>query len=172
MALSLYDISIPNYLQILHAVDGVLDKGAAFAAERDENPDDYTRLRLRDDMAPFSFQVISVWHHSLGAIRGIKAGLFEPPPDLGQTDYAALRGLVTEAIEEVSAQTREEIDALADQPMLFRAGKFELPFTVTNFIQSFSQPNFYFHATTTYDLLRMHGVPLGKLDFLGSMRIG
>lgn len=172
MALSLYDVSIPNYLQILNAVDGILDKGAAFAAEQGEDSDDYTQLRLRDDMAPLSFQVISVWHHSLGAIKGVKAGLFQPPPDQGQLDYAALRGLVTEAIAEVSAQTREDIDALADQPMMFKAGKFELPFNVTNFIQSFSIPNFYFHATTTYDLLRMHGVPLGKMDFLGSMRIG
>ena len=56
--------------------------------------------------------------------------------------------------------------------MVFKLGKNELPFTNQNFLLSFSLPNFYFHATTTYDLLRMLGVPLGKMHFLGQMKVG
>ncbi len=56
--------------------------------------------------------------------------------------------------------------------MVFKLGKNELPFTNRNFLLSFSLPNFYFHATTAYDILRMLGVPLGKRDFLGNMKIG
>ena len=69
-------------------------------------------------------------------------------------------------------ESREGIDALADGPMLFKMGSTEIPFTTGNFILSFSLPNFYFHATTTYDVLRMHGVPLGKVDYLGALRVG
>ena len=56
--------------------------------------------------------------------------------------------------------------------MVGRLGKREMPFTNQNFLLSFSLPNFYFHATTTYDILRMLGVPLGKMDFLGKMKLG
>ena len=55
---------------------------------------------------------------------------------------------------------------------MFKIGGNELPFTNENFVQSFSLPNFYFHATTAYDILRMKGVPIGKLDFLGAMKMG
>jgi hypothetical protein len=55
---------------------------------------------------------------------------------------------------------------------VFRIGGNEIPFTTTRFLLSFSLPNFYFHATTTYTVLRLHGVPLGKRDYLGQLRIG
>ena len=56
--------------------------------------------------------------------------------------------------------------------MTFELGKNKIPFVSQNFLLSFSLPNFYFHATTTYDILRMLGVPLGKMDFLGRMKVG
>ena len=55
--------------------------------------------------------------------------------------------------------------------MLFKFGKTELPFTSDEFLLSFSLPNFYFHATTTYSILRQQGVPLGKMDYLGKLRM-
>jgi len=61
---------------------------------------------------------------------------------------------------------------MAEKSMVFKLGKNELPFTNQNFLLSFSLPNFYFHATTTYDILRMLGVPLGKMDFLGQIKVG
>ena len=56
--------------------------------------------------------------------------------------------------------------------MIFKIGGNEIPFTTENFVMSFSLPNFYFHATTAYDLLRQKGVPIGKMNFLGPMRMG
>ena len=56
--------------------------------------------------------------------------------------------------------------------MLFRLGEREMPFTTNAFLTSFSIPNFYFHSATTYDVLRIHGVPLGKMDFLGALKVG
>ena len=64
------------------------------------------------------------------------------------------------------------INDLANGKVVFKMGGNELPFTTENFVLTFSLPNLFFHATTTYDLLRMKGVPLGKMDYLGQMRMG
>ena len=105
MAISLYDLSIPSYQQILGATQGILEKGAAFAAEQNISLDEIVETRLRDDMNPFRFQIVSVWHHSLGAVKGIKEGVFSPPPSLGELNYAELQGLVAEAITYMDEQT-------------------------------------------------------------------
>ena len=172
MAASMYDISVASYLQTLGGITNVLAKGAQHAADGLLDLEEVVRFRLREDMAPFSFQVVSVWHHSLGAVQGLKKNQFQPPPKMSGLDYGQLQGLVAEAIEGLQGELPENIDALADEPMVFKMGSMETPFTAANFILSFSLPNFYFHATTTYDVLRMHGVPLGKMDYLGTMRVG
>jgi hypothetical protein len=172
MPLSFYDTSISTYLQILGGMSRVLEKGRDYASDGKLDLGDLVGFRLREDMEPFSFQVISVWHHSLGSIKGMKAGLFEPPPRMSDLSYDKLEGLVTEAAQGLEAESREDIEGLAEKPMVFRVGGREMPFTTTNFLLSFSLPNFFFHATTTYDVLRMHGVPLGKMDYLGPLRVG
>ncbi len=171
MSISLYDASVASYLQTLGGVSNVLAKGEAFADGGNLDLEAIVGFKLRDDMAPFSFQVLSVWHHSMNAIRGLKEGLFQPPPRMSDLDYGKLKGLVAEATLSLEAESREDIDALAGRPMIFRIGDREIPFTTDDFILSFSLPNFYFHATTLYDILRIHGVPLGKRDYLGALRI-
>jgi len=171
MSVSLYDLSVASHLQTLGGVANVLAKGEDYAAAGNMDLEKILRYKMSEDMAPFSFQVISVWHHSLNAIKGLKAGEFSPPPKMSGLDYQGLRGLVSEAIEGLQGETPEDINALADKPMLFKMGKVEIPFTTDNFMLSFSLPNFYFHATTTYAVLREHGVPLGKMDYLGQMRV-
>jgi hypothetical protein len=152
-------------------MSSVLAKGAEYAAAGDLDLARVVETRLAPDMLPFSFQVISVSHHSLGAIQGISKGLFAPPPSLPDPNYQDLQKLLGDATRELQALSREEVDALQGKAMKFKAGSFELPFTAENFVLSFSLPNFYFHATTAYDMLRMSGVPLGKMDFLGPMRV-
>ncbi len=171
MAITLYDISVANYLQVLGSTSQVLAKGAEYASANDLDLAELIETRLRPDMRPFRFQGISVVHHSLGAIKGIKAGFFEPPPALPELDYAGLQGLVADASAELQAMPRADIDALEGKAMKFKMGDFEIPFIAENFVLSFSLPNFYFHATTLYDILRIAGVPLGKMDFLGTMRV-
>ena len=172
MAISLYDISVPTYLQLLGGITGVLEKGAEYAGGNDLDMAEIVETRLRPDMLPFRFQVIAVSHHSRGAIKGLREGVFTPPPSMPDLDYAGLQGLVKDAATELQTVSREEIDALEGNAMKFKMGDIEIPFTAENFILSFSLPNFYFHATTTYDILRMAGVSLGKMDFLGEMRVG
>ena len=172
MATSLYDMSVTSYLQVLGGMANVMQKGAVHHAEQGMDLAGLVSTRLRDDMAPFSFQVISMKHHSLGAIEGLLRGEFNPPPSLKGLDYAGLQGLITEAIAGLEAIDRDAIDDLEGNDMYFRMGDFEMPFTAENFIMSFSLPNFYFHATTAYDMLRMAGVQIGKFDYLGQVRVG
>ena len=172
MATSLYDMSVPSFLQILGGVAGTLQKGADYYSENGLDLADIVTTRLRDDMAPFTFQINAIKHQSLGAIEGLQRGEFNPPPALPELDYAGLQALVDDAIAGLESVQRETVDALAGNAMYFRMGDFELPFTAESFVLSFALPNFYFHATTAYDMLRIAGVPLGKMDFLGQMRLG
>ena len=171
MSISLYDASIGSYLQVVDACAKVLAKGAEWAGEQGIDLPKLVDTRLRDDMHPLRFQVVSVWHHSLGAIRGLEAGVFSPPPAMPDADYAGLQGLVAEAAAGLRRYTPAQVDAWRGKPVKFKLDNFELPFTAENFILTFSLPNFYFHATATYCILRLVGVPLGKLDFLGQMRV-
>ena len=171
MSLSFYDCSVASFLQILGGVKNAMERGRAFAAESNLDLEALVNFRLHADMLPFSFQLVSVWHHSLGAMKGLEAGVFEPPPKLGELGYSDLMGLVDEAIAYCSELEESAVNELGGRPMLFKMGKVELPYTTDSFLLSFSLPNFYFHATTTYSILRHHGVPLGKMDYLGSLRL-
>ena len=170
MALSLYDISVASYLQTLRAVSGFLAKGRTHFEASETPLDEIVETRLRDDMNPFRFQVVSVVHHSLGCIRGLQRGSFSPP-DFGEDlDYAGLEQLVTDAAERLQEFEPDAINALEGEPLKFSTQRFELNFIAEKFVMSFSLPNFYFHATTAYDILRMKGAPIGKLDFIGQFR--
>ncbi len=171
MATNLYDHSVANYLQALTAVAGFLDKGLAHFTASQTNPDDIVGFRLYDDMLPFRFQIESVAHHSLGAIEGLKKGVFSPGGETPPRGYAGLQALIADTRKALEAMTPAEVNALSGRDMVFELRGRQIPFTTDNFVLSFSLPNFYFHATTAYDILRHKGVPLGKRDFLGPMRI-
>ena len=169
MATSLYDASVGTYQQILAAVESVMDKGRAHCEANGIDLNDVVETRLIDDMLPFRFQVISVAHHSLGALKGVEAGVFGPP-SMSDLDYSGLRSLVAEAREGLAEYSAETVNGFGGKAMEFRMGKMAIPFSAEDFLLTFSLPNFYFHATTTYDMLRMKGTPIGKMDFMGRLR--
>ncbi len=171
MATSLYDLSVTNYLQTLGGMEGFLGRGLAHFQENKVDPNEIVETRLYPDMLPFRFQVLAVAHHSIGAMRGVKAGLFTPPAQLPPLDYAGLQKAVTEAREALQQLAPADVNALEGKDVTFQTRDTKIPFTAEGFVQSFSLPNFYFHATTAYDILRSKGVPLGKRDFLGRMRL-
>ena len=171
MAFSLYDATVANYLQILGAVGGFLEKSLAHFREKGIDPAEIVEARLAPDMLPLRFQIVSVAHHSRGAIEAAKTGVFAPSAGKPDLDYAALQALVTEARNELAALTPEAVNALAGRDVTFKLGDRALPFTAEGFLMSFSLPNFFFHATTAYDILRHKGAPLGKRDFMGRLKL-
>jgi hypothetical protein len=171
MAFSLYDATVANYLQILDAVGGYLGKSLTHFREKCVDLAHVVDARLAADMLPLRFQIVSVAHHSRGAMEAAKNGVFTPPSAKPDLDYAALQSLVTEARDEVSALTPEVVNALVGRDVTFKVGDRALPFTAEGFLMSFSLPNFFFHAATAYDILRHNGAPLGKRDFIGKLKL-
>lgn len=171
MAISLYDLSVPSYLQILNSISGFLAKGQTYFTENNIDANDIVETRLIGDMLPFRFQIISAAHHSIGAIEAIQSGVFNPPGGGDGLDYAGLQKLVDDTRAKLQLVKADAVNDCVGKDMIFQLGKNQLPFITENFIFSFSLPNFYFHATTAYDILRQKGVPLGKRDFLGHMRM-
>jgi hypothetical protein len=171
MPFSLYDAVVPSNLQTLRAVDALLDKAEAFCAEKKIVEADLIDARLVPDMLPFGYQVKSCVAHSVGGIEGVRAGTFSPDMSPWPTDFTGLHGALQRAIASLKEIDRDAFEALADNYTEFAFGETKLPFTGANFLLSFSQPNFYFYATTAYAILRAQGMKLGKRDFLGTPRI-
>jgi hypothetical protein len=170
MATSFYDLTVGSFTQTVTAMAGVLERGLDHCKENNLDPEEIAGTRMFPNMLPFSFQIESVAHHSLGAIEAVKAGEFSPSGGL-VNDYAGLQGLLADTQAGLKALTPDEVEALSGKDVMFKFRDNRIPFTAENFIMSFSIPNFHFHATTAYDILRMKGVPLGKRDYLGAMRI-
>ena len=171
MTFSLYAATIPSKLQMLGAVAGLIGKAEAYCAEKGLAPDDIIQARLADDMLPFTYQVKSTAVHSLGAIEGVRRGSFSPDFSTPPEDFAGLAARVSETIAALSAIDPAEIDGFIGRDVHFSFGERRIDFTAEEFLLSFSQPNFYFHATTAYDILRSKGVPLVKRDFMGTPRM-
>jgi hypothetical protein len=171
MSISFYDASVASYIQTATAVAGILDRGLAHCLDKATDPEALVETRLFPDMAPLRFQVVSVAHHSIGALEGVKAGVFGPPTDKREHDYAGLQQVIADTLVALKALTPEEVNALAGKDVAFQMRENLIPFTAEGFLLSFSLPNFHFHATTTYDILRSQGVPLGKRDYMGPLRL-
>src|SRR6267154_5462442 len=171
MAFSLYAATIPSYQQVLGAVSGLLGTAEAFCAENGIAPHDIIRARLAEDMQPFAYQVKSTAVHSLGAIEGVRRSVFSPDVTTPPETFTALKTRIADTLAALEAIQPAEVDAFVGRDMRFVYGDGHVDFTAENFLLSFSQPNFYFHATTTYAILRWKGVPLGKRDFTGRTRV-
>lgn len=171
MATSLYDLSVASFLQGLEGVAGYLDKGLAWATETGADVEAIVEARLHPDMLPFRFQIQQTVQHSAGAVDVVKSGALTFNRDRPQLDYAGLQAAVAGARDRLKAVTREEIDALAGGEVLIDTPGNRRLFTAEDFILSFSLPNFHFHAAIGYGVLRGLGVPVGKRDFMGSLRL-
>ncbi len=171
MAISLYDVSVASFQQTVGAMAGVMDRGLAHCVENNSDPEEIVGSSLYPNMLPFRFQILSVAHHSIGAIEGVRKGVFNPPTAIEPLDYAGLQALIADTTAALAAVTPEAINALEGRDVTFQMRDLKVPFTAEGFLMSFSLPNLHFHATTAYDILRTKGVPLGKRDYLGQMRM-
>ncbi len=170
MTISLYAATIPSYQQTLGAVAGLLTKAERHCTDNKIAADDIVQARLAPDMLPFAYQVKSTVVHSLGAIEGVRKGVFSPDMTPPPGDFTAMKEYIAAALAGLAAIEPAEMDAFVGRDMRFAFGDRRIDFTAENFLLSFSQPNFYFHASTAYDILRWKGLPLGKRDFMGRTR--
>lgn len=171
MATSLYDLSVPTFLQTVSAIAGFLDCAARHCADTGSDPDDFVDARLFDDMAPFHFQIEAAWHHAVWGVEALGTGAFTPPPLVGPVSFIELQAMIGKAETALAAFSRDEVDSWAGKELDLQIGPRRLAFTSETFILSFSLPNFHFHAVTAYDILRSRGVPIGKRDYEGQLRV-
>jgi len=171
MTFSLYAATIPSYLQIIGAVDALLDKAVAHCAQAGTSEADMIMARLIDDMLPFGYQVKSVAEHSIGAIEGVRKGVYSPDTGPFPLDVAGLRAKLAAATSALKAIDPAEINGFIGRDLRFEFGAARMDFTAEDFLLSFSLPNFYFHAATAYDILRAQGIKIGKRDFMGRPRL-
>lgn len=171
MPLSLYDVVVPTFQQILGAVAGLLDKAEAHCAANNLAESDLLEARLAPDMFTFSYQVKSTAVHSIGAIEALAKGVFSPDLTPPPASLAALKERIAGARTALDALTPGDLEAYEGRDMAFAFRDFRMSFTAENFLLSFSLPNFYFHAATVYDILRQQGLAIGKRDFMGQMRV-
>lgn len=171
MPLSLHAAYVPSALQMLGTARHLVDTAERWCDESGTSEAELIGCRLAEDMLPFSYQIKSVAEHTQGSIEGVRAGVYSPDLDPPPVTFEALRTKVAGAIEALQAVSVEEMESFMGQPMRFEMKSFRLDFTAEDFLLSFSQPNLYFHCATAYDILRMKGIPVGKRNFLGRMRI-
>ncbi len=171
MTISLFEASVGNYLQGLPPLAALVEKAETYCKDKGLPDTALTEARLAPDMWVFAKQVTSTVHHSAGTVAALKTGVFRPDIAPPPTSFAPLKALVADAIESLQSASPDEINALAGGDMLFVFGERRMPFTAENFVLSFSLPNFYFHCTAAYAVLRNQGLPVGKMDFIGMPRL-
>lgn len=171
MPITLYDLTVPTYLQTLGAVAGFMEKALTHCREHGLDPEKIVEMRIHPDMLPFRFQIHSVAHHSAGTMAALDSGVFRPDRGATNTTFAVLQSEIAEACAALEKLTPEAVNAHDGGTVMFEAGERKLPFTAEEFVLSFSLPNFHFHAATGYDILRGQGVPLGKRDYMGALRL-
>ena len=168
MALSLYDASIPVYLQMLRNLSAIMDKAEAQGGDLA----DYKEARLAPDMHPFSRQIQMVSDAAKGGAARL-AGVAPPSMPETETTWAELKERLAKTIDFVSSIKPEQVNGDENRTVELPLPGRTMTFTAKDFLFNFGLPNFFFHVTTAYGLLRKQGVPLGKMDFLaGAQQAG
>jgi len=172
MTISLYDISIPSFKQLLESVDSFMSKSALHFNEYGVSFDEVINTQLHNDMKPFRSQIVYTVLFIKGTMIALETGEFVRTNDIpDDKSFAELQRFVREYLIEMDRYTPEAVNALADnEVMIIKLPDIDTPFTASDFVLSFTHPNMYFHASTAYDILRTKGAPLGKRDMLGMIR--
>ena len=165
--MSLYDSSFPQMVRMLGQVLVWLDKAEAYAQQKKFDPEVLLNARLAPDQWNFRRQVQTVifWPLRLSALL---TGGEPPQPETGDETIAELRARIGKTLEQVKALKPEQLKGAEERtiPLFFLPGK---GMSAPDFVFQFALPNFYFHATTAYSILRHNGIDVGKTDFIGSL---
>ena len=167
MAIELYDLTVPAFLRGFAALSAFLTKAESWAAENDVDPADLLTARLHDDMAPLTAQIQRASDTAKGAAVRI-GGIANIPMADEEATFADLQTRIARTVEFLKAVPTEAMNGQEERAVTLATPGRTVDFTGLSFAQGFALPNFYFHVTTAYAILRMKGVPIGKLDYLGN----
>jgi len=167
VTISMYEASVGLFVPYLRNLSALLDKGVAYAEARKFNPAVLLGMRLSPDMYDLAQQIGEACRHATVASALLAEREPVALPAL-EHDMAGLQARIATSIEFIESLPRAAIDGAAEQQVFFRLKNgTELPFTGRTLLLTFSVPQFFFHVTTAYDLLRHAGVELVKKDYLG-----
>ena len=166
MALSMHSASVPVLTRTLTAMLAWLDKAQAHAEARKFDANNYLGLRLAPDMLPFTKQIQIACDMAKGCVARL-SGQDVPKWDDNEATLDDLRARIRKTLDYVGGFSAAQIDGSDAREIVLQMRVGEVKFSGEDYLKHYVLPNVYFHATTTYALLRQAGVELGKRDFLG-----
>ena len=167
MTTELYELAVPAFTRGFAALSAILTKGEAFADERGIAHGELLGARLIEDMHPLTYQVQRVSDTAKGAIARL-AGIEAPAMADDEASFAELHARIARTVEFVQSVSPASLNGREAAEVVIKTPGGDLNFTGIDYLRGFALPNFYFHVTTAYALLRMKGVPIGKRDYLGA----
>jgi len=168
MAFTIYEASIPPMIRSLENLSKILDKAVSQAKSEDKGLNALLEARLAPDMHPFTRQIQIVSDSAKGCAARL-AGI-EPPsmPDT-ETTFPELQERIGKTIAFLKSINAEQLTGAEDRTVILKFPQGEMKFSGRDFLTGFALPNFYFHVTTAYGLLRHKGINIGKMDYLGGV---
>lgn len=168
MTISMYKAFVPPSVQMLQALSAVLEKGATVASARKIEPQVLLQSRLYPDMFPLVRQVqIATDAVKAGAAR--LAGVEVPSYPDTESSFEELQARLKKTLDYLKGFKASQIDSSEDRTISFTTGGRQVNFKGQDYLLGWVFPNFYFHVTTAYGILRHNGIELGKRDFLGAI---
>ena len=169
MPLSMHQVCVPVTLHFLNALSAILDKAERHVRATGIDEADLVNARLAPDMFPFARQVQIATDHAKGAAARL-SGRDIPKYEDNETTFAALKERIAKTVAFVSGVPASEIDGSEDKEITLTIAGNPMTFTGRQYLLHFALPNFFFHVTTAYDILRHKGLEIGKRDFMGGAR--
>ncbi|MBM3518689.1 MAG: DUF1993 domain-containing protein [Alphaproteobacteria bacterium] len=166
MTISEHQIAAPTFTQMLSSLSGILDKAAAHCAANKIDPSTLLHMRLYPDMFPLVRQVQVATDHAKGAVARL-AGMDPPSFADDEATFDDLKRRIARTLDFIASVPPAKLSA--DRTVEVKLPARTLTFPGGTYLLHFALPNFYFHVTTAYDILRHAGVPLGKRDYIGSI---
>ena len=166
MTISMHQASAPRFAHMLRSLSGVLDKAQAHCEAKKIDPLALTQFRLYPDMFPLTRQVQIACDTAKGAVARLAGADIPKHEDTEQT-FAELKARIAKTLDFIESVPAAKVDGSEDREVVLKMRAGDMKFTGLEYLLGFAYPNFYFHVTTAYDILRHNGVELGKRDFLG-----
>jgi hypothetical protein len=167
MTISMYKLSVPIFVQFLTAQSDCMDKAVAHIEAKQLDPNFLFNMRLFPDMFPYSRQVQQAGTHAIRCCSAL-SGTEMPYKPYTETGFSELKKRIADTIDYCKTFRAAQIDGTEDKDVTIKLGADERKFTGLELLQGFVLPNFYFHCTTAYDILRHCGIQLGKRDFMST----